>query len=218
MTSIDRRMLLTRGAIGGAVLTLTSGAAFALTGEDAELLRLWEEWKAQSARCGEANKIYSDAEEKVFDEIPPRWSFASIEFFPYRALFVSSRDGKDQLLVRSLPAKSVEEAHQLKHELEAELVSERERGERAAKRRHKYAAAERGDKLAARQLSAIEDRIAETPAEGIKGVLVKLALWRFWHSGASDEHELLLSAYDDGGSRQCRPRGASREVVRTCRA
>jgi hypothetical protein len=30
----------------------------------------------------EANKIYTDAEEKVFDEIPPRWSFAGIEYFP----------------------------------------------------------------------------------------------------------------------------------------
>jgi len=82
MTSIDRRSLLRRGAIGGAALALTSGAALASVGEDAELLRLWEEWRAQYARCGEANKIYTDAEEKVFDEIPPRWSFAGIEYFP----------------------------------------------------------------------------------------------------------------------------------------
>ena len=39
MTSIDRRMLLTRGAIGGAALTLTSGAALASVSEDAEVIR-----------------------------------------------------------------------------------------------------------------------------------------------------------------------------------
>jgi hypothetical protein len=37
MTNIDRRALLTRGVIGGAVLTLTSGTALASVGEDAEL-------------------------------------------------------------------------------------------------------------------------------------------------------------------------------------
>lgn len=81
MTSIDRRSLLRRGAIGGAALALTSGAALASVGEDAELLRLWEKWRAPFARCGEANKIYTDTEEKVFDKIPPRWSFAGIEYF-----------------------------------------------------------------------------------------------------------------------------------------
>jgi hypothetical protein len=40
MTSIDRRMLLTRGAIGSAALTLTGGAALASVGEDAEVIRL----------------------------------------------------------------------------------------------------------------------------------------------------------------------------------
>jgi hypothetical protein len=38
MTSIDRRSLLARGALGGAALTLTGGAALASIGADVELL------------------------------------------------------------------------------------------------------------------------------------------------------------------------------------
>jgi hypothetical protein len=40
MTSIDRRALLTRGAIGAAALTLTSAAALASVSEDTEVIRL----------------------------------------------------------------------------------------------------------------------------------------------------------------------------------
>ena len=47
MTSIDRRMLLTRGAIGGAALTLTSGAALASVSEDAEVIRRGNECLGQ---------------------------------------------------------------------------------------------------------------------------------------------------------------------------
>jgi hypothetical protein len=58
---IDRRAALTVVVAAPAALALAS-PAIAGVGEDAELLRLWEEWNAQFARCGEANKISNDEE------------------------------------------------------------------------------------------------------------------------------------------------------------
>jgi len=49
MHKIDRRKLMVSGAIGAAALTVAAVPAVATVGADAELKRLWEEWKAQYA-------------------------------------------------------------------------------------------------------------------------------------------------------------------------
>jgi hypothetical protein len=80
MTSIDRRSLLTRGALGGAALTLTSGAAFASTGEDAELLEHGERCKALALEMTRLGNLFQKAadqtEEAFYATTPERWCCA----------------------------------------------------------------------------------------------------------------------------------------------
>ena len=65
MTSIDRRVLLTHGAIGGAALTLTSAAALASVGEDAGLLEHGERCKALPLETTRLGKLFRKASERV---------------------------------------------------------------------------------------------------------------------------------------------------------
>ena len=51
--------------------------------------------------------------------------------------------------------------------------------------------------VAALALSKIESRIAATPAEGLRGLVVKLALQRFLHEHADGSGEQADSAYAD---------------------
>ena len=67
MTSIDRRMLLTRGAIGSAALTLTGGAALASVGEDAEVIRLGNGCLGHIAEVARLAKPKKAAYRKVFE-------------------------------------------------------------------------------------------------------------------------------------------------------
>jgi hypothetical protein len=78
MTSIDRRMLLTRGAIGAAALTLTSAAALASVGEDAGLLEHGERCKALALETTRLRKLFRKVcertEEAFYAMAPERWS------------------------------------------------------------------------------------------------------------------------------------------------
>ena len=51
--------------------------------------------------------------------------------------------------------------------------------------------------VAALALSKIESRIAATPAEGLRGLVVKLGLQRFLNEHADASSELAASAYTD---------------------
>jgi len=97
-----------------------------------------------------------------------------------------------------LKAKDCQHAHKLSGKVKADLAAKRERCKKAAQRRYKQPAAERANNLEDRRRAEIEQKIAETPAQGLKGLLVKLALWQHYHYDESDknEHELLASAYE----------------------
>jgi hypothetical protein len=77
MTSIDRRSLLMRGAIGGAALTLTSGVAFASVGEDAKLVEHGERCKALALETARLRKLFlkvaDQTEEAFYAMAPERW-------------------------------------------------------------------------------------------------------------------------------------------------
>jgi hypothetical protein len=77
---------------------------------------------------------------------------------------------------------------------------ERSRLNRIARRRHKAAAAERAQKLEHRRLRAIEEQIAETPAEGLTGMAVQMALWQHYNWDLRRFHtesdKALASAYE----------------------
>jgi hypothetical protein len=189
---------------GGALVLAAAGVAAVpaiAAGEDAALLRLWEEWKAQHLRCRDAYNAVQEVESKVWEEGGPVWELAKLDVSGpnhYRALFVSSWHGDDRVKAVPFKAKDYRLAQQRADEARVTLLRERESCRKVAERKHKYAAAKRGDDLAHRRLKEIEDQIAETPAAGLTGIAVKLALWRVWHyDEASDEvHDLLLSTYE----------------------
>jgi hypothetical protein len=196
MTNIDRRALLTRGV-----------TALASVGEDAEFLRLWEEWKTQFARCGEVNAVLNDVEGRVFDETPLHWRLDAIyesHAMPHavppgslHAHFVAYRAGKPSHRFEPIKAADVMAAFRVAKSAEAMADAERDTIEKTAKRKYRWAAADRADKQANKQLSEIEDKIADTPADGLSGILVKLAVWRFWNDlDDGSEHYAVLCAYE----------------------
>jgi len=199
-STMTRRAAMGKGALALAAIAAVPAVALA-AGEDAGLLRLWEEWKAQHLRWRDAYNAVQEVESKVWPEAGPVWTMAKLEVSGpnlYRALFVSSWHGDDRVKAVSFKAKDYRLAQQRADEARVTLLRERESCSKAAKRRYGYAAAKRGDDLAHRRLKEIEDQIAETPAEGLTGIAVKLALWRAWHyDEACDEvHDLLLSTYE----------------------
>jgi hypothetical protein len=115
-----------------------------------------------------------------------------------------------------IKAADVTAAFMIAKSAEAAAIAERDKIEKAAKRKYRWAAADRADKQAHKQLSDIEDRIADTPADGLNGILVKLAVWRFWNDlDDGSEHFAALRVRDacqDDGRR--RSRGRSGKVVR----
>jgi hypothetical protein len=196
-TTINRRRALAVVAAVPAAAVI-SVPALANVGEDAELLRLWDEWKAQGLRCKSPYEALSEIEGKVMHAAGPFWEIAKVEMHPARALLISSWHGDDRVKIVPLKAKDYPHAQKLAGKVMADLAAERERCKKAAQRRYKQPAAERVNNLEYRRQGEIERKIAETPAQGLKGLLVKLALWQHYNRGASDEndHELLTSAYE----------------------
>jgi len=95
MTSIDRRMLLTRGAIGGAALTLTSGAALASVSEDAEVIRRGNECLGHIADTARLAKPKKEAYSKVWAGVKrkPRWQVMHVCFNqPDNSWYAKARD------------------------------------------------------------------------------------------------------------------------------
>ena len=72
---------------------------------------------------------------------------------------------------------------------------EREAAEKRARRRHKASAAERAYELEYRPLSALEAQIIQTPAEGLAGIAIKLALCKHYYFDTwSFSHDTLATA------------------------
>jgi len=90
-TQINRRKALTVVAAAPAAVACASIPAVA--GEDAELIRLWEEWNTQTLCCRDAYQVEQDIEEKVSEEAGPIWTLGKLDLQcknEYRALFLSS--------------------------------------------------------------------------------------------------------------------------------
>ena len=194
---INRRRALTVVAAAPAAVALST-TALASVGEDAELLRLWEEWNTQGLRCNQTYNALEEIEGKVMDEAGPHWDIFKVETHPARALLISSWHGDDRVKIVPLKAKDYPHAKRLAGKVNADLAVERERCEKAAQRRYKQPSAEKANNLEHKRQAEIEQKIAETPAQGLKGLLVKLALWQHYHHDESyeNEHELLASAYE----------------------
>ena len=200
-TTINRRHALAVVAAVPAAAVCGGSTAFASVGEDAELLRLWEEWKAQHGRCEQARKVASALEEKVWKATGPCWTFAKLDVADrntYRAIFISSWHGDDSLKIVPIKTKDYKRASELAEKARADLMDERERANRAAKRRCGATRAERAYDKTLDDLREIEEAIAEAPAEGLKGIAVKLALWRHYSDDHSDtvEDNAVASVYE----------------------
>jgi hypothetical protein len=86
---IDRRKALTVVAAAPAAVALAD-SALADTDEDAQLVNLWEQWKAQLGRCRVANDACDEASAAVNKEVGPYWDLVAVKGEPWRAIFISS--------------------------------------------------------------------------------------------------------------------------------
>jgi hypothetical protein len=68
--AINRRSALAVVPAVAAAAVLTT-PALASAGEDAELLRLWNEWNAQGLRCKQTYNVLQEIEEKVMHAAGP---------------------------------------------------------------------------------------------------------------------------------------------------
>lgn len=195
--TLNRRAALAAVAAGTAA-TVLSVPAIAHAGEDAELKRLWDEWNAQWLRCKQTYNVLQEIEGKAMDAAGPFWEIAKIDTHPARVLLISSWHDDDRVKVVPLKAKDYQHTQKLAGKVKADLAAERERCKKAAQRRYKQPAAERADNLENRRRAEIEQKIAETPAEGLKGIAVKLALWKHYSDGHGDEAEeaAVASVYE----------------------
>ena len=167
-----RRALAVVAAVPVAAALATP--ALASVGEDAELLRLWGELKAARAELGRLFSIHNAAEEAAFAEYGPRWSLVGVEYLPSRAVFVCGREG----LVKVVPLRG-KEPRSLRDQaakVEASLAAEHEQTKGAAKKRHKVNSAERAANRCMDRVGELQHQIAETPAEGLTGIAIKLAV------------------------------------------
>jgi hypothetical protein len=106
MTNIDRRSLLTRGAIGGAALTLTGGAALASIGDDAEVIRLGNGCLGHIAEVARLAKPKKAAYRKVWAAVKrlPRWRVMGIEQNPFDLVWhARASDFNQKVENRSFP-------------------------------------------------------------------------------------------------------------------
>jgi hypothetical protein len=83
MHTIDRRKALGIVATMPAAIALAA-PALADAPEDAELLRLWDEWNEQGLRCKQTYNVLQEIEEKVVHAAGPGWEIAKVEDFPAR--------------------------------------------------------------------------------------------------------------------------------------
>jgi hypothetical protein len=170
---INRRKALTVVAAAPAAVALGSAVA---ASEDAELLRLFEEWKAQNQRVKEATAHYEAVNALVADGLGPNWEFVSVKGDPWRAVFISRWHFDATQKIVPLKARNFDAARNEAMKVQASLLAECRDNRKAAERKHKWASVERAFNASHRRLREIEDQIAQTPAEGLTGVAIKLAL------------------------------------------
>jgi hypothetical protein len=197
MSNINRRKALTVVAAVPAAMALATPAL--AVEEDAKLKRLWAEWNAQWLVCEQASKLHDEAEGKVFEAAGPYWDFVAVKGSkPYRAVFISSAHDDVSQKIIALKAKTYHQAREEAAKAGEGLRSEREDRKRTAQRKYRFTSAERAHNAANRRLSEIEDAIAETPAEGMTGMAIKLAVWKVFNRGEAyeNDHELIASLYD----------------------
>jgi hypothetical protein len=185
--AINRRSALAVVPAVAAAAVLTT-PALASAGEDAELLRLWNEWNAQGLRCKQTYNVLQEIEEKVMHAAGPGGK-SPLAYSWYQV-------GMTMTALRLFPwrPKTTNTLTSSRGKLRADLAAERESCEKAPQRRYKRPAAERADNLEHRRQAEIEQTIAETPAEGLKGIAVKLALWKHYSDGHGDEVEEVAVA------------------------
>jgi hypothetical protein len=77
-TTLNRRRALAVVAAVPAAAALAT-PTLASVGEDAELLRLWEEWNANNLLCRDAYNEVQEIESKVWQEAGPVWELAKLD-------------------------------------------------------------------------------------------------------------------------------------------
>ena len=172
MKPLTRRSVT--AGLAAAVPTVATLSVVPALAEDAELVRLWHALKAGIAEHNRLIAAFNAAEEAAIGEYPNRWAFHSIESFPSRAVFVCGDEGLVKVV--KLRSKGFEKVKSEARKIEAGLRNEYDQAAAAA-RQHVQGRSGRGSfaRRSYDRVNDVQEQIAETPAESIAGVCIKLA-------------------------------------------
>jgi hypothetical protein len=175
--TIGRREVLRSGGVAALAVAGVAVVPFAAKAEteDRELLDLWQQWKEAKTSLEVTVKEHGRVEGLVWDATAPWWMLKHFPT-PYVATFERSIEGKPITMQLPIEAETWNEAYDIAKAKQAEFDAERQRTQRAARRKYKWGAIERATNAAHNRLGDLERQIGVAKANGIDGVLVKLAL------------------------------------------
>ena len=178
--------LTRRSVIGASAATVAAVPPLALPAnavmQDAELLRLWAEYKAAWNAWSVAWTAMSAAQKKADAETEPLWSWiAGIgscvkSGAPFAATFGRFEQGEPIYQVVALAAKTMGEAYDAAQQHETALRNQYQCSQKAAEKRHRVSALECAERKGNGKVEDTTGFIAETPAQGLSGLAVKLAV------------------------------------------
>ena len=108
-----RRDVLKSSAAATAAAGLLAAGALSSTEDDAELIALWQQWKAKWDACGVAWREMDTADERASEETSPRWEWCTgigcwtTPGVPFSITFRSFKDGEPIYQTIDLKAKTL---------------------------------------------------------------------------------------------------------------
>lgn len=183
MLNPNRRDVLKSSAAATAAAGLLAAGSFSANDDDVELLKLWEAYKAQWDAWGVAHRAQSAAEEAAWNETAPHWrpndgiGCYLTPDTPFSVTYVRFEAGEPHYQTIGLEgAKTMKAAYTAAAAKDAEFQAAYERSKKAARRKYRVGTTERAELRACRRLDEIVHQIKDTPALGMKGLAVKLAV------------------------------------------
>ena len=200
----SRRDILKSSAAATAAAGLLAAGKLTATEDDAELVKLWEDWKAQWDAWGVSSKAESAAEEAAWGEEAPCWRRVEglgcylTPDMPFSATYVHFVNGEAHYQTMKLEgAETLQAAYAAAKARDGEFKAAYERSKKAARRKYRLGALERAEHLACRRLGEIASQIADAPAHGVAGLAVKLALAKREHDFMQEPAvSLVASCYE----------------------
>ncbi len=205
--SFSRRTLLAGTIV--AVPTASLAAVPALAAEDAALRRLWADWLTQLARAERTREAYQDAQEKAFDEVDGSSDFEglfsqcavtdTVHPAVYYGIFKPRNPARGKPWAYRCEATTPGAARVEFRAVEDKIHREYKKAIAQANARYRVKELDAVYSAEVAKMFTIEAAIAKTPAEGMFGLAVKLAVVAFYILPDPDniDENISLSAHHD---------------------